>query len=719
MKKIGLIGCGAVAGYGHLPAIQAVKDLRLYAVLDPDSANLARVRDQYQVPHAYTDADAFFRSGIEAVTITSPAPCHCQNVLDAARYGLPVLCEKPLATDRPEGERMIAAMQQAGAALQTAFCYRFSPCALKIRELVRGGAIGQVRSLRLIYNWNCHGKYSLDAAGQPVIQQRRADRMLEGGPLVDCGTHQIDLAMFWLGSEVVRFEGHGAWVDEYAAPDHMWLNLDHANGAHTLVEVSYSYYHTAAPSRTEFVYDLIGTAGVIRYDREQHSFTIANGNGVQAMEFHHEKDFVGLYAEWAKTLHRQPSDLLASAEQGLRVTEIAREATEQAIAKRGQVQRDCQPVQIDGDFPGGNIVVEESRGDTIRLHQDLRDTEQDWFYWCFRVRGAAGKTLQFEFTRSRALSDRGPAISLDAGATWRWLGADSRHENTFAYSFPKDVPEVRLSYGMPYQESNWRRFVDLLAGNPYLSLHSLCTTPKQRPVEYALLGCPDAEPLHRVAITCRHHCCEMMASYALEGLIQWVAVDPDPAARWLREKVQFFIVPFIDLDGVEDGDQGKNRRPHDHGRDYEGTSIYAATAALRNRLPEWGAGRLNVALDLHCPWIAGPNNEAIYLVGAAAGRIEQEQRRFSQYVESARQGPLPFRQQDFLPFGSAWNIASNYAGKSLAAWLAEWPEIRLATAIEIPYATAHAVEVNPSSARLFGADLGRGFATYLRGQTPK
>lgn len=240
-------------------------------------------------------------------------------------------------------------------------------------------------------------------------------------------------------------------------------------------------------------------------------------------------------------------------------------------------QRDLRPVQIDCGFPGGNIVVEESRGDTIRLHQDLRDTEQDWFYWCFRVRGAEGKTLHFEFTRSRALSDRGPAISLDEGATWRWLGADSRHENTFAYSFPQDAPEVRLSYGMPYQESNWRRFVNSLAGNPYLSLHSLCTTPKQRPVEFVLLGCPDAEPLHQVAITCRHHCCEMMASYALEGLIQWVATDSDPDARWLRERVQFIIVPFVDLDGVEDGDQGKNRRPHDHGRDYEGASIFAAT----------------------------------------------------------------------------------------------------------------------------------------------
>ena len=58
-------------------------------------------------------------------------------------------------------------------------------------------------------------------------------------------------------------------------------------------------------------------------------------------------------------------------------------------------------VQIDANFPGGNIVVERMEGDTVFLHQDLRETAGDWFYWCFRVRGAAGRTLQFQFTSHR------------------------------------------------------------------------------------------------------------------------------------------------------------------------------------------------------------------------------------------------------------------------------------------------------------------------------
>lgn len=334
MKKIGLIGCGTVAGYGHLPAIREATDLRLHALYDPNPDRLTRAQAEHGAPHAFTNAEAFFRSGIEAVTITSPAPCHLQNVLDAARHGLPVLCEKPLAMDSGEAGRMIAAMQKAGVSLHTAFCYRFSPSSLKIRELVRTGAIGAVRALRLIYNWSCHGKYSAAADGQRVIQQRRDNLMREGGPMVDCGTHQIDLAGFWLGSEVVRYAAHGAWVDEYEAPDHVWLHLDHANGAHTLVEISYSYHHTSAQQHAEFVYELIGTEGVIRYHREKQSFTMENGQGSHSLPFHPEKNFAGMYGEWAAVLHGRSAGLLAGAAEGMRVTEISREATNQVIAAR-------------------------------------------------------------------------------------------------------------------------------------------------------------------------------------------------------------------------------------------------------------------------------------------------------------------------------------------------------------------------------------------------
>ena len=333
-KKIGLMGCGEVANYGHIPAILEIPGLELHAIYDPNPVALKKAQERYRIPCAFTETGPFFSSGIDAVSITSPAPIHHQNVLEAAQHRLHVLCEKPLAANRAQAEEMITAMQHAKASLYTAFCYRFSLPALKIRELVRDGAIGEVRALRLIYNWDLHGKFILDESGRPVVQQRRHLRMLEGGPMVDCGTHQIDLAQFWLGSEVVRFSSHGAWVEEYEAPDHVWLHLDHASGAHTVIEVSFSYGATLKNRHQQFLYELIGTRGVIRYDREAKSFTVENADGLVALEFHPEKSFSGLYAEWARALVSGHSELLTSAEEGMRVVEIARQSTDQVIQSR-------------------------------------------------------------------------------------------------------------------------------------------------------------------------------------------------------------------------------------------------------------------------------------------------------------------------------------------------------------------------------------------------
>lgn len=372
-------------------------------------------------------------------------------------------------------------------------------------------------------------------------------------------------------------------------------------------------------------------------------------------------------------------------------------------------------LRVDAEFSGGNIVVEDIAGDEIRLHQDLRDTARDWFYWCFRIRGAAGRTPRFTFTRSRAIGVRGPALSLDEGKTWRWLGPHVVEGSSFHCPFPADAAEARLSFAMPYQESDWRRFTAAVtAGHPLVEEGSLCVTPKGRAVECMTLKCHRGQPSCRVVITCRHHCCEMMANYVLEGIILWFLRDDE--ARWLRDNAEFFLVPFVDKDGVEDGDQGKGRQPRDHGRDYEGESLYASTKALRERLPEWwGVTPFRVGLDLHCPHISGPHNEEIYLVGSADDRIAAQQRAFSRLLESAIRGPLPFLAANYLPFGEAWNVARNYeGGKSFARWIAALPGVTLGTSIEVPYANACGAEVNQTTARAFGEDLARALMRYLQ-----
>ncbi|MDB5084605.1 MAG: putative dehydrogenase, partial [Bacilli bacterium] len=221
MHKLGLMGCGVVANYGHIPAIKQSPEFQLIAIYEPDPSRTKEIETIHNVK-VYTDLDEFFHAGFDAVVITSPAPFHYQNVVDAARYRKHVLCEKPLAMDDQEAADMITLMNSAGLMLFTAFDYRFSPVAGRIKRILEDGSIGEVRSLRLSYIWNNHGKYLSGNESPRGLNLRRAGRMVEGGPMVDCGVHQIDLARWWLKSEVKYQHVEGAWVDEYDAPDHMY-----------------------------------------------------------------------------------------------------------------------------------------------------------------------------------------------------------------------------------------------------------------------------------------------------------------------------------------------------------------------------------------------------------------------------------------------------------------------------------------------------------------
>lgn len=331
--RIGVMGCGVVADYGHLPAIAATPGLVLHSLFDPSRARLAEMQAKHGAAHGFDDAEAFIASGIDAVVVTSPAPAHRANVELAARHRKPVLCEKPLAMDEADSFAMADVMRAAGVPLYVGFTYRFARPALEIKRLVSAGAIGRVRALRLVYVWDGHGKWSpRDQPGVP--NERRAARMREGGPMVDCGVHQIDLARWWLGAEVVRHVGIGAWVDGFDAPDHVWLHLDHAGGAHTVVEIAYAYGHTGREPRPHFVYELVGESGTIRYDRELQRFELMQPSGATALPWEHEKDFHGMYAELARALATGDPGALPTATDGIIATRLAREGTEQAIAAR-------------------------------------------------------------------------------------------------------------------------------------------------------------------------------------------------------------------------------------------------------------------------------------------------------------------------------------------------------------------------------------------------
>ncbi len=380
------------------------------------------------------------------------------------------------------------------------------------------------------------------------------------------------------------------------------------------------------------------------------------------------------------------------------------EETTPAIPAQGSVQVDC-------DFPGGNILVDRLEGDEVFLKQDSRDTKGFWFYWSFRVRGAEGRRLTFRFTGGKVVGARGPVVSSDEGDTWRWHEDDTVTPESFAYEFGPDETAVRFCLAIPYQRSQLDALAKRYAECGGFVVEQHATSRKGRSVPRIRFGDLDGRPEHRVLLACRHHSCEMMASWVLEGMVDFVLADSD-RGKWLREHVEFLAVPIMDYDGVEDGDQGKNRIPHDHNRDYLDEPIYPEVAALKQIVPEWSGGRLRLAFDLHCPYIRGGNNQELFFVGGPDEEMANQLEAFSKLLESEQTGPLKYDSTHNIPWGQSWNNLNE--ARSFGRWAALQPGIDLATTLETPYADAGGRSVTIESARALGGDLAAAIEKWLR-----
>lgn len=374
-------------------------------------------------------------------------------------------------------------------------------------------------------------------------------------------------------------------------------------------------------------------------------------------------------------------------------------------------------LSIDCNFPGGNINVFESRGDIINLAPDLRDTEGDWFYWAFRVRGGAGRSLFFKFTHSNPVGVRGPAISTDGRCSWHWT-SEPFDTSSFVARIPEGCDEVFFAMAPVYTQQDWDQFVKTLPAE-MATPGWFTESRKGRPVEILHVGAAPGTALRHAIFTARHHCCEMIADWTMEGIIETIANGKCKEARWLRENVSFSFVPFTDKDGVEDGDQGKNRRPHDHARDYDREDqIYPETKAIASlvRTIVKRYGKLDFVADMHCPWIRGDKNEFVYMVGQNTPGDSVFRRKFGRLIErNLPVGSLPYWQKDDVPYGTSWNTAANYTqGSTLIAWASRMLGVRAAASFEIPYANASNTVVTHDSARKFGIALAKALSLFLQ-----
>ncbi len=365
-------------------------------------------------------------------------------------------------------------------------------------------------------------------------------------------------------------------------------------------------------------------------------------------------------------------------------------------------------VLLSDRFPGGNIVVVSNAADVVVLAPDLRGGKP-WFYWCFDATPQQPGLVKFVFPGAPRVGVRGPAVSLDGGASWNWLGTETVHfagqpddppgaprQDSFAYTFTAAGKRVRFAVGIPYLNTNLQTFLASHAANPHLAQGVLTQTRLGRPVALLQIGKP-GPGVRPMLVTARHHACEAMASYVLEGFLA-EALSDSPGALAFRKQHVLYAVPMMDGDGVEAGDQGKGRSPHDHNRDYGQTNIYpevkAVQALARSKQVEF-------VMDFHCPALRGDVHEVFYFDGIRVPHIERNVDELRGWLDEELPGVFGAGPVNFMKRPPA---SAPINGMPCSIYFAGQPGVIFSATLECPYS---------QTSRRLDADMARAYGRSL------
>jgi predicted dehydrogenase len=213
----GLLGTGNIArkfaqGVAHSRTGQVV------AAGSRSQAKADAIGDELGIPRRHATYEALLADAdVDAVYISTPHPMHAEWAIKAAEAGKHVLCEKPLTMNHAEAAAVVEAARRSDVFLMEAFMYRCSPQTARLIELVRGGAVGEVRMIRATFSFRC----PYDPEG------RLLNKSLGGGGIMDVGCYTVSMARLIAGvaagkdfaepSELEAFGRIGATgVDEWA-----------------------------------------------------------------------------------------------------------------------------------------------------------------------------------------------------------------------------------------------------------------------------------------------------------------------------------------------------------------------------------------------------------------------------------------------------------------------------------------------------------------------
>ncbi|THF86989.1 inositol 2-dehydrogenase [Deinococcus sp. KSM4-11] len=269
--RFAILGAGRM-GVEHGHALIGLPDAQVVAVADPVEASAQKVARLTRAARTYADPlDAIHDPEVEAVIIVTPTSTHAALIEAAALAGKAIFCEKPVAADLAETERVMKIVQERGVPFQIGFNRRYDAPYIQAKERIDAGEIG------VIEQFSATGR---DPAPPPLEYLK-----ISGGVFLDQAIHDLDAARFLVG-EVAEVTAMGSVrvdpaIGEIGDVDTTTVLLKFENGAQGVVMNS---------RRAVYGYDVrtevFGSGGKLVMDATPKTALLRYGEGVGMDHYH-------------------------------------------------------------------------------------------------------------------------------------------------------------------------------------------------------------------------------------------------------------------------------------------------------------------------------------------------------------------------------------------------------------------------------------------------
>lgn len=254
--KVGIIGCGGIANGKHLPALKTLSEkgrVELVAFCDIIEERAQKAAKEYGAPDAkvYTDYKELIKDpSIVTVHVCTPNRSHSFISIDAMRAGKHVLCEKPMAKTFAEAQEMVKVSKETGKILTIGYQNRHRPDSHFLKAACEDGELGE------IYFAKAH---AIRRRAVPTWGVFMNEYEQGGGPLIDIGTHALDLTLWMMDNYEPRMvvgkaykelgrsattdfgNAFGNWnPEEYTVEDSAFGFIQMKNGATIILESSWA-----------------------------------------------------------------------------------------------------------------------------------------------------------------------------------------------------------------------------------------------------------------------------------------------------------------------------------------------------------------------------------------------------------------------------------------------------------------------------------------------